>query len=842
MKKGLEILLIIISILAVSFVSAIAVEDSLHLNIQVTNSSNNNSILTGTFNFVFNISSSADCSNVLYTNSSTLTTDSRGVISYYLGNVNLDYSEQYWLCYYRNNVLINASKIARVPYAFRAKNVTLSGVEIDSSLNLGNFNLTASIGNFGVGIPSYSLNVMGNVNITGNITTIGKINGVTLPPPTCSGTEKLTFNGVSFSCSVDILGSGGSGIIASANNASRSYIQFADGTMIETINYNGVISSTVQTAITIPQPFIDGNYTVQAIGDYQTWATADNAFTNGGQNNGSYVHLRSFTANSANAHYRITIIGRWTTLTNITQNTTSWAVNGNGDTVLFDTTKNVGIGTTSPGAKLDVAGTTASYPGRTMITDDGNYAAIIKSYKWSGTALNYLASEIFTTGDAVTPYGGLLKLGVSNAAANIGSETFIYPFVINSAGNVGIGTISPTQTLEVNGTIWATQGHIIVATSGGGSGVINWGNSTTGNLYFRKDSVIGNPTSYTDLMVILNNGNVGIGTTTPERALNVRGSGNFSGTIYINNKTSLLPPTCAGTEKLTFDGTTFSCQADAGLTGNYFNQQLNTTSSPTFANLTLADIYAAGGRNLIIGDDTYLTDIDVASTLGIYSFSDPTVGSIKLGSGGGIISGYNNNVGIGTTTPSQKLDVAGNITASTGRVYDKTGFVQPVGSITAYGGSTAPTGWFLCNGEAVSRTTYADLFAVIGTTYGVGDGSTTFTLPDLRGVFARGAGTSGKLSMANGTAFSATLGTYQNDSFQGHYHYLKHSSYSEMATVGQLGGAASTSWYLTNPSVTSAANGALGVTRPLTDGTSGTPRTGAETTPASVVVNYIIKY
>jgi microcystin-dependent protein len=54
----------------------------------------------------------------------------------------------------------------------------------------------------------------------------------------------------------------------------------------------------------------------------------------------------------------------------------------------------------------------------------------------------------------------------------------------------------------------------------------------------------------------------------------------------------------------------------------------------------------------------------------------------------------------------------------------------PVGAIVPYGGDTAPTGYLLCDGSAVSRTTYADLFAVIGTKYGSGDGSTTFNLPD----------------------------------------------------------------------------------------------------------------
>lgn len=59
--------------------------------------------------------------------------------------------------------------------------------------------------------------------------------------------------------------------------------------------------------------------------------------------------------------------------------------------------------------------------------------------------------------------------------------------------------------------------------------------------------------------------------------------------------------------------------------------------------------------------------------------------------------------------------------------------VSPVGSVMDYAGSTAPTGWLMLYGQAVSRTTYADLFAIIGTTYGSGDGSTTFNLPDFRG-------------------------------------------------------------------------------------------------------------
>lgn len=66
--------------------------------------------------------------------------------------------------------------------------------------------------------------------------------------------------------------------------------------------------------------------------------------------------------------------------------------------------------------------------------------------------------------------------------------------------------------------------------------------------------------------------------------------------------------------------------------------------------------------------------------------------------------------------------------------------VVPTGAILPYGGATAPSNFLLCNGSAVSRTTYADLFAVTSTTYGVGNGTTTFNLPDLRSSFPLGFG------------------------------------------------------------------------------------------------------
>jgi microcystin-dependent protein len=100
----------------------------------------------------------------------------------------------------------------------------------------------------------------------------------------------------------------------------------------------------------------------------------------------------------------------------------------------------------------------------------------------------------------------------------------------------------------------------------------------------------------------------------------------------------------------------------------------------------------------------------------------------------------------------------------------------PSGAIMAFAMNSAPAGWLQANGAAVSRTTYDDLFAAISTTYGVGNGSTTFNLPDLRGYFVRGSGTN-----SDGTA-SGTFGQKQADALGSHTHTI---------TAGQQNGTSS---------------------------------------------------
>lgn len=98
------------------------------------------------------------------------------------------------------------------------------------------------------------------------------------------------------------------------------------------------------------------------------------------------------------------------------------------------------------------------------------------------------------------------------------------------------------------------------------------------------------------------------------------------------------------------------------------------------------------------------------------------------------------------------IEADGEIQAAQGRIKDKTGYLAPVGSMMMYAGSSAPTGWLLCDGTAISRTTYSDLFSAISTTYGTGDGSSTFNTPNMGG-----KGPMGYLS--SNTAFDALAET-----------------------------------------------------------------------------------
>lgn len=143
---------------------------------------------------------------------------------------------------------------------------------------------------------------------------------------------------------------------------------------------------------------------------------------------------------------------------------------------------------------------------------------------------------------------------------------------------------------------------------------------------------------------------------------------------------------------------------------------------------------------------------------------------------------------------------------------------SPAGTVEWFAGSAAPAGYLSCNGAAVSRTTYAALFLAISTTYGAGNGSTTFNIPDLRGEFIRG------LDNGRGIDTGRGIGTAQGGQFGSHTH-------GQSVSNSNAGGTG----------MPAASNGALLNQTSLTEAQGGTSNSN-ETRPRNVAMLPCIKF
>jgi microcystin-dependent protein len=139
----------------------------------------------------------------------------------------------------------------------------------------------------------------------------------------------------------------------------------------------------------------------------------------------------------------------------------------------------------------------------------------------------------------------------------------------------------------------------------------------------------------------------------------------------------------------------------------------------------------------------------------------------------------------------------------------------PAGAVMAFAMNSAPAGWLAANGAAVSRSTYATLFAAISTTHGSGNGSTTFNVPDLRGIFVRGSGD----QTISGTLYSKAFALKEADELKSHTH--QYTRYAQLIT--RAGGGDNNIWAST-----------AGVQTTATGGT--------ETRPANIALLYCIKF
>lgn len=160
-----------------------------------------------------------------------------------------------------------------------------------------------------------------------------------------------------------------------------------------------------------------------------------------------------------------------------------------------------------------------------------------------------------------------------------------------------------------------------------------------------------------------------------------------------------------------------------------------------------------------------------------------------------------------------------------------------------YAGSSAPAGWLLCYGQPISRTTYAALFAAIGTTYGAGDGSTTFNIPDMRGRVAAGVDNMGgsaanRITSGNSGITGSTLGAAGGDErMQQHLHPITDPGHQPVIPTGNPAGSGGY-WA---ESGTFAGNSTLPTVFTGITQTNNTGSGNSQNVQPTIMMNYIIK-
>jgi microcystin-dependent protein len=172
----------------------------------------------------------------------------------------------------------------------------------------------------------------------------------------------------------------------------------------------------------------------------------------------------------------------------------------------------------------------------------------------------------------------------------------------------------------------------------------------------------------------------------------------------------------------------------------------------------------------------------------------------------------------------------------------------PAGMIAPFGGTAAPTGWLMCDGSAVSRTTYAALFTVIGEAFGQGDNATTFNVPDFRGRFLRGVDSgqardpdaASRTAMNTGGNTGDAVGSIQADAFDSHTH--TQDAHEHTLTKNGNGGSTNTGITRADGTPLSFNSNNDGLPFHTVTATATNQNTGGnETRPINANVNFIIR-
>ena len=218
-------------------------------------------------------------------------------------------------------------------------------------------------------------------------------------------------------------------------------------------------------------------------------------------------------------------------------------------------------------------------------------------------------------------------------------------------------------------------------------------------------------------------------------------NGTQSGTwgTTTNTNWDLVDQAVAGVATITMTNANYTLTSTSGAINEARNMVLVATGTlsatykivaPLVPKLYLVENSTAGRQDITIGGATG-TDVTIPNGFSVFVYCDGSdfYSGANASYGDYLVQG---NLGVsgdtaigGSVAVAVDAAIAGNLTVSGSTN------IAPVGCVIAYATTSAPAGYLACNGQAVSRGTYATLFALIGTTFGSGDGSTTFNLPSI---------------------------------------------------------------------------------------------------------------
>lgn len=387
------------------------------------------------------------------------------------------------------------------------------------------------------------------------------------------------------------------------------------------------------------------------------------------------------------------------------------------------------------------------------------------------------AMTMFMNGSARTSDGGTLTGTIRNDAG--GDMRFITSntqglYLQASSGFLGVNTSTPAYTVDVtSGTIAAGALNLP------GSNTVNFGSDNltkaafAGNIGYQlatanaldiygAGSAVGSRSVklWDNVQVpgTMNAQQLGINTSTPSTSVDVNGSARVSGSL------SLVSQTDYGFNM--FNSSTNNANG-------YLHTLVATCASLSVGEASLLQIGQANSTNNA-GYLGFVYNSAGASsnfmTVGLYA-SDKILNVTAA-----------RNVGINTTTPSYSLDVTGSCRITGPLTVGGAFSLVPPGTIHQYGGPSAPSGFLMCDGSAVSRTVYATLFNVISTLYGSGDGSSTFNIPNLMGKVAVGYNSSDTNFNSYGKTAGEAFHTLTSKEMPAHNHTVNDPGHTHGVT------------------------------------------------------------